>query len=73
MKWEKYWKNHDNMVDDKKLQEMKHPFYKNRNESINMRNTKVAPKHKNFSRDPSLNWQIQKVICVHNVGYEVFF
>ena len=61
------------MTSDEKLVEMKHTFDTQGNESLNMPNAEVAPKHKNFSRTPSLNWRIQNVIGVHNSGYEEFY
>ena len=64
---------HRKMVSSDKLLEMRHPFDTNGNESLNMRNAEVAPKHKNFSRTPSLKWRIQNVIGVHNSGYEKFY
>ena len=71
--WDKYWEYHSQMVTDTKLVEMRHPFHTNGKESLNMRNAEVAPKHKNFSRTPSLNWRIQNVIGVHNIGYSNFY
>lgn len=65
----KYKKYHHKMTPVKKLKELRHPFQINGNESLNMRNAEVAPKHKIFSRSPSLKFHIQNLIGLHNWGY----
>ena len=56
------------MVTDERLNELRHPYHTNLNESLNMRCAEVAPKNKNFSRSNSLTWRIQHVVGVHNMG-----
>lgn len=71
--FERYKSYHIPMVTNKKLQEMRHQYHTNINKRLNMRNTEVAPKNRNFSKILSLCYWIQHVICVYNVGYKLSY
>lgn len=49
---------HEHFTSDKKLMKMLHPHSLQCNESLNMRLCKLAPKHKNYSRTKSLDYQV---------------
>ena len=61
------------MVTNKRIDEMRHPYHTNINESLNMRIADICPKNKNFSRSGSLVWRKMNVVGVHNLGPKIFY